>query len=587
MAGQWNTFVWTPTLIIFAFSLTVNMLISMLGRQSNDDVREWWSRFRALLAIYGFSWMVVTVAAVYGPLWGAMLYYHGPWAALGTGWIGATLAGLFAGQSVSIGGIAIVKTNEVISKVAPFVFIAGLLIAVSMVLHLVIAINSNPYPFEISQSTLLGNTGQSDKQLDLQIDAKSDVKINVSAVQASISEPKPEDTIPKYITHWKLLTHANSNIFWFMIAGGILCVLLLAWRVDINESSLNAFYRKRLVRCYLGATRFRPGQRKPQNFTGFDDDDDLPLAALIGGDHKQAPHWPLHIVNCALNLPGSTDLALYTRHSAIFTLNPLFCGSRYLKRDQAGNTQEIGYVSTDLFGGPHDQPSLGQAISISGAAASPKMGYHASLGDAVLMTMFNARLGWWFPNPSKSSCLQPSPTFSLWYLLKELLGLANEKSQYLAISDGGYFENLAAYELVKRKCRVIIISDVECDPNLQFEGLGNLIRMCKVDLKATIEIDVSAIHLDDQSAWSRSRCAVGKIIYEDDSLGTLIYIKASMSGHEDMAVGQYKAAHPAFPHETTGNQFYGEDQFESYRSLGFDIAKQLFYPVKDEQTSLT
>jgi hypothetical protein len=592
--GQWHAFVWIPPLILFAFSLTVVMLIGILGRQSSEDVREWWSRFAAWLAIYGFGWMVIVVVAVYGPLWSAMLCYGDYWRELGTGWIGTTLAGLFAGKSGANGGTESkgisAKLKDVAAKVAPFVFIVGLLIAVSMVLHLVIAINSAPDkspPFEISLLTLLGNTGQSDKRLDLQIDAKSDVKINVSAVQANIPEPASEDTIPKYITHWKLLTNANSNIFWFMMAGGIVCVLLLAWRVDINEFSLNAFYRNRLVRCYLGAARFRPGQRKPQNFTGFDDDDDLLLATLVDRKYKQAPLWPLHIVNCALNLGGSSDLALHTRHSAIFTLNPLRCGSGYLKRDQAGNTQEIGYVTTDLFGGQHDQPYLGQAISVSGAAASPNMGYHTSAAAAFLMTLFNARLGWWFPNPSspgKSICQQPSPTFSLWYLLKELFGSANEKSNYLAISDGGHFENLAAYELVKRRCKVIIISDGECDPKLQFEGLGTLIRMCQVDLKATIEIDVLSIHPENQLAWSRSHCAVGKIIYEDAPEGILIYIKASMNGHEDTPVMQYKAAHPAFPHESTGDQFYGEDQFESYRSLGFHIAEQLFNPVKDEQS---
>jgi hypothetical protein len=335
----------------------------------------------------------------------------------------------------------------------------------------------------------------------------------------------------------------------------------------------------------LGATRFRQGERKPQNFTGFDDADDLALAALIDeSNRKQAPKGPLHIINCALNLGGSSDLSLHTRHSAIFTLNPLFCGSRYRNKDKVNNGLEIGYAATALFGGANDQPTLGQAISVSGAAASPNMGYHTSPAVAFLMTLFNARLGWWFPNPCKSTLNKPAPTFSLDYLMRELFGLANEKSEYLAISDGGHFENLAAYELVKRRCRMIIICDGECDPHLQFEGLGILIRMCKVDLKATIDIDVRSIHLEDQSSWSRNRCAVGKIIYDDAPEGTLIYIKASMNGHEDTAVMQYKASHPNFPHETTGDQFYGEDQFESYRSLGFSIAELLFKPVEEEQS---
>src|SRR6185503_9026711 len=121
--------------------------------------------------------------------------------------------------------------------------------------------------------------------------------------------------------------------------------------VDINEFSLNAFYRNRLVRCYLGATRFRPGERTPQNFTGFDDDDDIALADLSSGG-------PLHLVNCALNLGGSSDLALHTRHSATFTLTPLQCGSSYESREQSGETQELGYVPTYTYGGTYSTPTL-------------------------------------------------------------------------------------------------------------------------------------------------------------------------------------------------------------------------------------
>jgi hypothetical protein len=49
-----------------------------------------------------------------------------------------------------------------------------------------------------------------------------------------------------------------------------------------------------------------------------------------------------------------------------------------------------------------------------------------------------------------------------------------------------------------------------------------------------------------------------------------------MTGHEDTSVLQYKSSHPTFPHETTGDQFYGEDQFESYRHLGRAIALEAF-----------
>jgi hypothetical protein len=324
-------------------------------------------------------------------------------------------------------------------------------------------------------------------------------------------------------------------------------------------------------------------------------------------DEQQIPKGPFHIVNCALNLGGSSDLSVHTRHSAIFTLTPLYCGSWYVPKKSSGepeyeNPKEIGYISTKVYCGSRHRPTLGQAIAISGAAASPNMGYHTSAPVAFLMTLFNARLGAWFPNPSLSDCQKPSPPNSLKYLLYELFGIANEKSEFSAISDGGHFENLAAIELVKRKCKIIIISDGECDPELKFEGLATLIRMCEVDnLVKKIDIDVRAIHPkkaaakidadysihpNDEFDWSSHRCAIGKIYYAEydptknpDDYGWLIYIKASMNGREDTAVMQYKATHPTFPHETTSDQFYAENQFESYRSLGKDITEKLFGKV--------
>jgi hypothetical protein len=61
----------------------------------------------------------------------------------------------------------------------------------------------------------------------------------------------------------------------------------------------------------------------------------------------------------------------------------------------------------------------------------------------------------------------------------------------------------------------------------------------------------------------------------------LIYVKASMNGSEDTSVLQYHASHNAFPHESTGDQFYGEDQFESYRRLGREIAFEAFGSVSE------
>jgi hypothetical protein len=521
----WRAFVLGPALVAASFVLTICALVGILSRQSTEGVREWWSRLGAWLGIYATAWMVIAVAAVYSRSWIEALASSLPAAiATGGGWIATTLGGLLAGNSASTSGGETkekstgTKIKETLVSVAPLLFILGLLLAVAYVLDVFIELNS-------------------------------------SQTWASVAIFK--SNLPSF-----------TNVSWAVLVGCAAILALVAWRVDINEFGLNAFYRHRLARCYLGATRFKPGERKPQNFTGFDDDDDEPLANLAGANVT----GPYHIVNCALNLGGSSDLALHTRHSASFTLTPLTCGSGYEATDSDGHLSTVGFFPTADYGGRDDAPTLGQAISVSGAAASPNMGYHTSTLVAFMLTVFNLRLGWWFPSPSKKSTGRPSPLFNLFGLVSELFGGADDKSRFLMVSDGGHFENLAAYELVKRGCGTIVISDGECDPKLTFEGLGTLIRMCDVDFGVTIKLNVDDIRLA-ASGWSQKRHAFGKIIWNDGSEdGTLIYLKASMTGGEDTPILQYRSSHTDFPHESTGDQFYREDQFESYRRLGREVA---------------
>ena len=526
--SKWIAFVWGPPLVALSFVLAIVVLIGMLGRDSTDGVREWWSRLGAWLAIYATGWMVLAVSAVYGPRWVEWAFASAAGVKVTglAGWIATVAGGLFAAKSPSTSGESRgsgATAKELLARVAPFVFIAGVLLAVAYVLHLVIRFN-----------------GGSDWWVK--------------------DAPEPLMVVPLAA-----------------LTAGALATALLAWRVDINEFSLNAFYRNRLVRCYLGATRDEAA-RNPQNFTGFDDKDDTPLAldaAAITG--------PLHIVNCALNLGGSSDLALHTRHSASFSLTPLYCGSAFISHDLQGEATELGFIPTGQYGQRSGGPTLGQAISVSGAAASPNMGYHTSSVTAFLMTLFNVRLGWWFPNPITALDSTMSPNFSLAYLTAELFGGASDQTPFVMVSDGGHFENLAAYELVRRRCRVIVISDGECDDRYTFSGLGTLIRMCEVDFGCRIDIKVDAIRPQGgPDGWSQRRFATGDITYDDGSTGILLYLKASMTGGEDTSVRQYKSSHPAFPHESTGDQFYGEDQFESYRHLGRDIGREVFAALKGE-----
>jgi hypothetical protein len=74
-------------------------------------------------------------------------------------------------------------------------------------------------------------------------------------------------------------------------------------------------------------------------------------------------------------------------------------------------------------------------------------------------------------------------------------------------------------------------------------------------------------------------CAVGKIYYPEGE-GRILYVKSSVSGDENDYVMDYKRRRASFPHETTGDQFFTEEQFEAYRALGFH-ALQGFFSGRD------
>jgi hypothetical protein len=533
---DWYAFVLGPPLVLAACTISVIVFIGLTGRNSNESIREWWTRFGTWLGVYGFGYLLLTGFAVFGPSWTLRLL-HTPtthpalisgikWASV-VSWIGTVLGGLLAGKSSKTSGAGVRSKSpalEILANLGGLLFIVGAILVSATVLYVLL--------FNVATT------------LDLH----------------------------QLWDYWPSLHAIRLSYMFAAFVIVFLCGSLFSRYFEINIFGLNQFYRNRLVRCYLGATRWAPGFRQPQPFTKFDGKDDMKLSAVLERQEDArvtSPNpaaictefrGPFPILNCALNLAGSSDLDLHTRHSASFSLTPKRCGA---------DREKVGYAPTQDFA---NGVMLGQAVAISGAAASPNMGYNTSPLVAFLLTMFNVRLGWWFPNPSQRKWRQPGLNFSLWYLVKELFGVADESSEYINVSDGGHFENLGIYELVRRRCKVIIASDAECDEALQFGSLGNVVRLCETDFGAKIDINVSSIRLQ-KNDFSLTHCTVGRVTYSNGSIGYLIYLKASMTGDEEVGVTQYRSIHPSFPHESTADQFFSEDQFESYRQLGRHVVR--------------
>ena len=230
--------------------------------------------------------------------------------------------------------------------------------------------------------------------------------------------------------------------------------------------------------------------------------------------------------------------------------------------------------------------SLGTAITLSGAAASPNMGYYSSPLVGFIMTLFNARLGAWLGNPRSVGAptwRQEGPRSAVNSLVREALGLTNDTSPYIYLSDGGHFENLALYEMVKRGCRLIIVIDGAADPDFDYKDLGNALRKIRIDMK--IPIEFSTGQSPEQNSLMqpliehKKRCALATIRYKDvdpqRQNGYLLYIKPMMRGNEPPDVAAYQAVNPAFPHQSTADQWFDESQTESYRMLAYHTMKEM------------
>ena len=212
-------------------------------------------------------------------------------------------------------------------------------------------------------------------------------------------------------------------------------------------------------------------------------------------------------------------------------------------------------------------------MAVSGAAISPNMGYHSKPSVAFLLSLFNVRLGWWLRNPAyRGATERSSPRFGLLYLFRELGGYTNARSPYVNLSDGGHFENTGLYELVRRRCRYIIICDAEQDSKFSFGGIGGAIRKCRTDFGVEIDLNPRSIELTE-GKLSKAHCAVGTVTYPENprKKGYILYLKSSITGDEPTDILEYVKRCPDFPHQTTANQFFTESQFESYRALGYHV----------------
>ncbi len=349
------------------------------------------------------------------------------------------------------------------------------------------------------------------------------------------------------------------DVVWLYSIAGVVLAIIAAF-VNVNSTSLHNYYRDRINAAFIDKWLDHSGSRQ-SNF---------PYRRLKLSDLPDG--YPLHIINAAVNLRRSTSV-LPGRSAAVFSFSKVACGSSV-----------TGFCPTGVMEDADRQLDLATAIAISGAAIGPNQG-RTNHAFQFLLALANARLGYWMINPAtiqdSSRALGFYPftllhqNVSPYFLFRELFGLLDEKQRRIYLSDGAHVEPLGAYELIRRRCRHLIIVDAEHDPNRSFRALANLARLVKIDFGYKIDIDLNALGTIDAKGRSREHAALGRVWYTTQTSGRILYIKASLTGDEDIYIEEYRSRSPFFPHETTADQFFTEPQFEAYRALGYHIMAEL------------
>ena len=387
----------------------------------------------------------------------------------------------------------------------------------------------------------------------------------------------------------------QAGAFWFSSAplsmrAGLACAagsLALGLLCNVNYVSLGRVYRDRLMEMFM------PNKTAIQS-TQWEKATEAESAKLADVVDVR----PFHLVNCNVVMVDAKRDSFRGRGGDSFVLSPLYSGS-----------SATGWVDSHFIGG-RGLP-LATAMATSGAAANPDAGVAGSGITrnrlvSFLMWFFNVRLGYWIRNPGASwmgrvVAFGP-PNFWFPGLWQGLLGRRlQERAAFVELTDGGHFDNTALYELLRRRVKVIVLSEAGADPDYKMEDIANAIERSRVDFGIHIRFDVPGFEIgkirpDEKSGFAERGFAIATIYYPaltatvdagapkaaSQKKGYLLYLQATkiaaVAGRVD--IDAYARSHLAFPNESTADQFFDEDQLEAYRELGMEVAEQAMDELK-------
>ena len=372
---------------------------------------------------------------------------------------------------------------------------------------------------------------------------------------------------------------------------GVLAVLLLLGvGLDQTTLSLHPFYRRRLAEAFAARRVQRPDgyvEAEPYRY------EERTALQSYGSRVKDFPEV---VFAAAANLTGERRAPL---GAASFTMTARWVGG-----------PDVGYVPTSELRRVVRPPfqrdlTVQAAMAISGAAFASAAG-RLTRWYSTLLAVTGLRLGTWLPNPAFLDSWEEARTTDDWtlpglprqrrltYLLREVLDRHRYTDRLLQVTDGGHYENLGLVEALRRRCTEIYCIDASGDTpptagtfeqaiTLAYAELGVRITLDSDDVWRLVPgsgkaIDVSSSLEGLNKRLSERSVVTASICYPPESElpdghrhGILVFAKALLTRDATYDVLSYAARNEAFPHDTTGDQFFDDGKFTAYAALGRHI----------------
>lgn len=433
-------------------------------------------------------------------------------------------------------------------------------------------------------------------------------------VVAAIAGPLLFLSLFLFLYNWATLVPARSALIaWFSVILGLIAIAVI---FDPTTASLHTFYKRRLATAF-DAIRIQGPDRDGK----FDEAAQRDYSQLTQLSHSGVKDYPKLVVGAAANVSdkGATPTG---RNAVPFSFST----------DWVGGSQ-IGWIRTteleELMGEPRRRDmTLLAAVAMSGAAVSPSMGKMSRPSYRVLLTLVNARLGVWLPNPRHSRTpaavgpkavklakshngqapgpAVPSKRPRLAWLLRELMGWTSIDARRIYVTDGGHYENLGLIELLRRKCTVIYCFDASGDKPDSFTTLAQTLALARTELGVDIPADPATLRSEMQPLRTNgrpqakqshfvipfqypadARVAGHSLDKGAETKGVLVYVKCRVTATAPWDVRALYERDEGFPDHSTADQLYTDERLEAYRALGDHLALEAFTAVRTGDSTAT